>query len=62
MVTSSNIFAQCYVDGRSLLRHAPLFNTMKDTLNPLGRLPKPLQTHGKQAAKKGGKVMTCCAI
>jgi hypothetical protein len=40
----------------------PLFNTMNATLNPPGRLPKPLQTHGKQAAKKDGKVVTCCAL
>jgi hypothetical protein len=39
---SRNIFAQRYVDGRSLLRYLPLFNTMNDTLNPPGRLPKPL--------------------
>jgi hypothetical protein len=30
---SSNIFAQRYVDGRSLLRYLPLFNTMNGTLN-----------------------------
>jgi hypothetical protein len=34
MVMSSNIFAQRYVDGRSLLRYLPLFGTMNDTLNP----------------------------
>jgi hypothetical protein len=33
MVMSSNIFAQRYVDGRSLLRYLPLFGTMNDTLN-----------------------------
>jgi hypothetical protein len=59
MVMSSNIFAQRYVDGRSLLRYLPLFSTMNDTLNPPGRLPKPLKTHGKRAAKKGGKIVTC---
>jgi len=42
MVLSSNIFAQHYVDGRSLLRYLPLFNTMNDTLNPPDRLPEPL--------------------
>jgi hypothetical protein len=39
MVMSSNIFAQRYVDGRSLLRYLPLFNTMNNTFNPLSRLP-----------------------
>jgi hypothetical protein len=39
---SSNIFTQRYVDGRSLLRYLPLFNTMNDTFNPPSRLPKPL--------------------
>jgi hypothetical protein len=34
---------------------------MNDTLNHPGRLPKLLQTHGKRAAKKGGKVVTCCS-
>jgi hypothetical protein len=42
MVMSSNIFAQRYVDGNFLLRYLPLFNTMNDTLNHPGRLPKPL--------------------
>jgi hypothetical protein len=42
MVMSSYIFAQRYVDGRSLLRYLPLFNIMNDTLNHPGRLPKPL--------------------
>ena len=42
MVMSSNIYAQCYVDGRSLLRYLPLFNTMNDTLNHPGHLPKSL--------------------
>jgi hypothetical protein len=42
MVISSNKFAQRYVDGRSYLRYLPLFITMNDTLNPPGRLPKPL--------------------
>ena len=42
MVMSSNIIAQRSVDGRSLLRYLPLFNTMNDTLNPPGRLPEPL--------------------
>jgi hypothetical protein len=42
MVMSSNIIAQRSVDGRSLLRYLPLFNTMKDTLNHPGRLPEPL--------------------
>jgi hypothetical protein len=37
------------------LRYLPLFNTMNATLNSPGRVPKPLQTHGKRAAKKGGK-------
>jgi hypothetical protein len=39
MVMSSNIYAQRYVDGRSLLRYLPLFNNMNATLNPPGRLP-----------------------
>jgi hypothetical protein len=39
VVTNSTIFAQRYVDGRSLLRYLPLFNTMNDTLNHSGRLP-----------------------
>jgi hypothetical protein len=34
MVMSWNIFAKRYIDGRSLLRYLPLFNTMNDTLNP----------------------------
>jgi hypothetical protein len=42
MVMSSNIFAQSYIDGRSLLRYLPLFNTMNDMSNPPGRLLKPL--------------------
>ena len=42
MVMSSNIFAQRYVDSRSLLRYLLLFNTMNDTLNHPGRLPKLL--------------------
>jgi hypothetical protein len=42
MVMSSNIFAPRYVDGRSQLRCLPLFNTMNDTLNHPGRLPKLL--------------------
>jgi hypothetical protein len=46
---SSIFFAQRYVDGRSLLCYLSLFNTMNGTLNPPGRLPKPLQTHGKRA-------------
>jgi hypothetical protein len=37
------------------LRYLPLFNTIKGMLNLPGRLPKPLQTHGKRAAKKDGK-------
>jgi hypothetical protein len=39
----------------------PLFNTMNAALNRLGLLPKPLLTRGKRAAKKDGKVVTCCA-
>jgi hypothetical protein len=42
MMMSSNIFAQRYVDGRSLLRYLPMSNAMNDTLNHPGRLPKPL--------------------
>ena len=38
----SIIFARRYVDGCSLLRYLPLFNTMNDTLNPPRRLPKLL--------------------
>jgi hypothetical protein len=44
------------------LRYLPLFNTMNETLNHPGRLPKLLQAHGKRAAKKDGKVVTCCAL
>jgi hypothetical protein len=62
MVMSSNIIAQRYVDGRSLLRYLTLFNTMNDTLNHPGRLPKLLYTHGKRAAKKDGEVVACCAL
>jgi hypothetical protein len=62
VVMSSNIFAQRYIDGRSLLRYLPLFNTMNDTLNHPGRLPKLLYTHGKRAAKKDGEGVTCCAL
>jgi hypothetical protein len=50
MVMSWNIFAQRYFHCCSLLRYLPLLNTMNATLNPPGRLPKPLQTHGKRAA------------
>ena len=60
-MTNSTIFAQRYVDGRSLLRYLPLFNTMNDTLNFPSCLPKALRTYGKRAAKKGGKVVTCAA-
>jgi hypothetical protein len=45
-----------------LLRYLPLFNTMNDTLNLPGRLPKPLLTHGKRAAKKNDKGVTYCAL
>jgi hypothetical protein len=45
-----------------LLRYQPLFNTMNGMLNPPGRLPTPLETHGKRVAKKDGKVVTCCAL
>jgi hypothetical protein len=38
----SIIFARRYVDGCSLLRYLPLFNTKNGKLNPPGRLPKPL--------------------
>jgi hypothetical protein len=62
MVMSRDIFAQRYFDGRSLLRYLPLFNTMNDTLNHPGRLPKQLQTHDKRAAKKDGKVVICNAL
>jgi hypothetical protein len=62
MVMNSNIFAQRYVDGRSLLRYLPLFNTMNDTSNCPGRLPKLLYTHGKGATKKDGEVVSCCAL
>jgi hypothetical protein len=58
----SNVFAQRYFDDHSYLRYLPLFNTMNDTLNHLGRLLKQLKTHGKQAAKKDGKVVTCFAL
>jgi hypothetical protein len=62
MVMSSNIFTQRYVDGRSLLRYLPLFNTMNDTFNHPGRLLKLFQTYGKRASKKDGKGVTCCAF
>jgi hypothetical protein len=39
---SSNIFAQRYFDGRSLLRYLPLFNTMNGTSNHQGHLPELL--------------------
>ena len=42
MVMRSNIFAQRYVYGRSLLRYLPLFNTMNDTLNPPSTFPMHL--------------------
>jgi hypothetical protein len=42
MVMSSNTFVLHYVGGVHPLRYLPLFNTMNDTLNPPGRLPKPL--------------------
>jgi hypothetical protein len=42
MEMSSSTFAQHYVCGSSMLRYLPLFNTMNDTPNPPGRLPKPL--------------------
>jgi hypothetical protein len=44
------------------VRYLPLFNTSNDTLNHPGRLPKLLSIHGKRAAKKGGKVVTCYAL
>jgi hypothetical protein len=59
---SSIFFAQRYVDGRSLLCYLSLLNTMNGTLNPPGRLPKPLQTHSKRVAKKDGKEVTFCAL
>jgi hypothetical protein len=31
-------------------------------VDPLGRLPKPLETDGKRAAKKDGKLVTCCVL
>jgi hypothetical protein len=62
MLMSRTIFAQRYVDSSFLLRFLALFNTMKDTLSPPGRLPKPFKTRGKQAAKKDGKAVTCCAL
>jgi hypothetical protein len=39
MMMSSNIFAQRYVGGRSLLRYLPLFNTMNGSLNPRAACP-----------------------
>ena len=42
MVMSSNILALRYVDGRFKLRYLPLLNTMNDTMNQLGLLPKLL--------------------
>jgi hypothetical protein len=42
MVMSSNIFAQRYLAGSPYLRYLPLFNATNATLNPPGRLPKPL--------------------
>jgi hypothetical protein len=42
MAMRSNIFAQRYFDGRSKLRYLPLLNTINATLNPPGRLSKPL--------------------
>jgi hypothetical protein len=39
---SSIVFAQRYFDGHSLLRYLSLFNAINGTLNPPGRLPKPL--------------------
>jgi hypothetical protein len=55
MVMSSNIFAQHYVDGRSLLRYLPLFNTMNDTLNPRAACPsrfKPTTSEQRRRAAK----------
>jgi hypothetical protein len=57
MVMSSIIFAQRYVDGRSLLCYLS-----NGYLNAPGRLPTPLITHGKRAAKMSGKVVACCAL
>jgi|AntAceMinimDraft_5_1070358.scaffolds.fasta_scaffold409107_1 hypothetical protein len=62
MVMSCNIFAQRYFDGRSKRRYLPLFNTMNDKLNPPGPLAQAALNHGKRAAKKGGKVVTCRAL
>jgi hypothetical protein len=45
-----------------LLRYLSLLSTMNDTSNHPGRLSKLLQTHGKRAAKKNRKVVTCCAL
>jgi hypothetical protein len=39
MVMGSNTFAQSYVDGRSLLRYVPLFNTTNDMLHPRAACP-----------------------
>jgi hypothetical protein len=55
MVMSSNIFSRRCLDGRSWLRYLPVFNTMNNTFTPPGRLPKPLLTHCKRAAKKDEK-------
>jgi hypothetical protein len=55
MVMNSNTFAQRYVNGSSLLRYLPLFNTMNGTLNPPGRLPsrfKPTASEQRRRAVK----------
>jgi hypothetical protein len=62
MVMDSNIFSQRNFDCSSKLCYLPLFNIMNATLNHPGRLPKPLETHGKRTTKKNGKVVTCCGL
>jgi hypothetical protein len=52
---SSNIFAQRYVDGRSLLRYLPLFKTMNDTLTPPGPLAQVALNPRQVSSKKGRK-------
>ena len=53
MVMSSNIFAQRYVDGRSLLRYLPLFSTMNDTLSTLGPLVQAALNPRQASSEEG---------
>jgi hypothetical protein len=56
MVMSSDIFAQRYVDGRSLLRYVPLFNTMNQKLNPPEPLAKAILSPRQASSEEGRQI------